>query len=308
MIIRCLFTGALALGTFVSSPVLAAPAPVAPLAATASRDLETFIVRGRAAHPEAFRAVAKLRDEVPVLARKARGGKVNVRALLVAQGRTALPAVLAELRDGPEATTGTWLAPTATSWVIGLVETAGHWGDAAALPILEGLVAHPQAKVEIAAAAVRAMGAIGTDDAEKRLEGVFAAHPEARAALAPAFGECRRIAMARFLVRALEGASPAEQAPIVKALGQVGSSWPWQTPALVKRGEGNDVRRLVFDTLLARYAQADTALRRGIVDALWLVDWPEGPARARAQAATNAAFAPAYDDLAATLAKSPLRR
>ncbi len=308
MIIRCLFAGALALGTFVSSPVFAAPAPVAPLAAPAARDLETFIARGRAAHPDAFRSVATLRDEVPALARKARGGKVNVRALLVAQGRTALPAVLAELRDGPEAASGSWLAPTATSWVIGLVETAGHWGDGAAVPILEGLAVHPQAKLEVVSAAVRAMGAIGTDDAEKRLEGVFAAHPESRAALAPAFGDCRRIAMARFLVRGLAEASPADQGALVKALGQVGSSWPWQTPALVKRGEGNDVRRLVFDTLLARYAQADDALRRGIVDALWLVDWPEGPARARAQAATNATLAPAYDDLAAKLAKSPLRR
>jgi hypothetical protein len=292
----------------VSVPASAAPAPMAPLSAVASKDLDAFVARGRATSPESFRSLVKLRDEVPVLARKARGGKMNVRALLVAQGRTALPAVLAELRDGPEATPGSWLAPSASSWIVGLIETAGHWGDPVAVPVLEALAMHPQAHVDIAAAAVRALGAIGTDDAEKRLEAVFAAQHDKRVAIAPALGDCRRIAMARFLVRGLEGANVDEQLALVKALGQVGSAWPWQTPSLVKRGEGNDVRRLVFDTLLLRYGQATDAQRSGLVDALWLVDWPEGPARARAEGAKNASATQAYEALALKLAKSPLHR
>jgi hypothetical protein len=98
-----------------AAPVAASPVPMAPIAAASAKELEALVAKARAARPESFRAVAKLREDLPGMARKARAGKVNVRALLVAEGPKALPAILEELREGPEATPGGRLAPTAHS-------------------------------------------------------------------------------------------------------------------------------------------------------------------------------------------------
>ncbi len=286
----------------------ASPTPLAPIAAPAARDLDALVAKARVANPESFRAVAKLRDEFPTLGRKARSGKVNVRAMLVAQGKAALPAVLAELREGPEATPGGWLAPTITSWNVGLLETAGHWGDPIAVPVLEAAALHPKANPEVVAAAVRGLGMLATDDAAKRIEGIFDAQASMRARLAPAVGSCRRLVTARFLVTRFDGARGAEASALAEGLGQVASAWAWKTPELEKRGEGNDVRRAAFEALLGRYGAADASLRTSIVDALWLVDLPNGPALARAASAKTPAAAAVFEDLAKKLEKSPLRR
>jgi hypothetical protein len=291
-----------------AAPVAASPVPMAPLAASSAKELEAVVAKARAARPESFRAVAKLREDLPAMARKARAGKVNVRALLVAEGPRALPAILAELQEGPEPTPGGRLAPIARAWAIGLLEAAGHWRDPSAIAVIEAAAAHPSAEPEVVAAAARALGAIGTDDAERRLEALFEGQPQKRRALAPAMGACRRVAMGRFLAKALESASTDEAPAVVEGLGQVASAWPWQTPELVKRGEGNDTRRVAFEALLGRYARAEGALRSGIVDALWLVDWPEGSALARARAEREPASKAAYLELAQKLEKSPLRR
>ncbi len=287
----------------------AAPAPLAPMTADASAALEGLIARGRVANPESFRTLAKLRDEVPVLARKARSGKINVRALLVVQGKGALPAILGELRDGPEASPGGWHAPGATSWTIGLLEAAGHWREPASAPVFEAVALHPRAEVAVAAAAVRALGALATDDAVRRLESIYAARGDLRQALAPAMGECRRLAMVRFLAQKLEGALPADAAPLVMGLGQAASAWPWHTPALEQRGEGDAARRMAFDVLVGRYASADEALRPAVVEALWLVDLSDGPSLVRGRNVTpRSPAAAALAELATKLEKSPLRR
>ncbi len=291
-----------------AAPAAASPVPLAPLSAASAKEFEALVAKGRAASPDTFRAVARLREGLPAMARKARAGKVNVRALLVAEGAKALPAILAELRDGPEPTPGGRLAPTARSWAIGLLEAAGHWRDPVAIPVLEAAAAHPSAEPEVLAAAARALGAIATDDAQRRLEALYESQPSKRRALAPAMGACRRVAMGRFLAKAFAAAQGPEAAAVAEGLGQVGSAWPWQTPELAKRGEGTDTRRVAFDALLGRYATAESALRSSIVDALWLVDWPEGPARARARAAGEPSAKAAYLDLAQKLEKSPLRR
>jgi len=291
-----------------ASPAGASPVPMAPIASASAKELESLVAKARTARPESFRAVAKLREDLPGMARKARAGKVNVRALLVAEGVKALPAILAELREGPEPTPGGRLAPTSRSWAIGLLEATGHWRDPVAIPVIEAAAAHPSAEPEVVAAAARALGSIATDDAERRLEALYEAQPQKRRALAPAIGACRRVAMGRFLAKALEGSVAEEAQAVVEGLGQVGSAWPWQTPELVKRGEGNDTRRVAFEALLGRYARAEGSLRAAIVDALWLVDWPEGPALARARAERDPAAKAVYLELAQKLEKSPLRR
>lgn len=297
---------AIALGA--PDSALASSTPLAPLAAPVERELDAFVTKARVANPETFRAVAKIRDELPTLGRKARSGKVNARALLVSLGKKALPAILAELRGGPEATPGGWLAPTITSWNVGLLEAAGHWRDPIAVPVIEAAALHPNARAEVVAAAVRSLGSFATDDAAKRIEGIYGAQPALRASIAPAAGSCRRLVTARFLVSRLEEARGAEAEAIAQGLGQVASAWAWKTPELEKRGEGNEVRRVAFEALLGRYADAEARLRTTLVDALWLVDLPNGPARARAAVATTPLVAAALEDLAKQLEKSPLRR
>jgi hypothetical protein len=297
-----------ALALVVAPEVSATPTPLAPIAAPAARDLDVAIAKARTANPESFRAIAKLRDELPTLGRKARSGKVNVRALLVAQGKAALPAILAELREGPEATPGGWLAPTITSWSVGLLETAGHWGDPIAIPVLEAAALHPRANPEVVAAAVRGLGMLATDEAAKRVEAIFEVQASMRTKIAPAVGSCRRLTTARFLGGRFAGARGAEAVAIAEGLGQVASAWAWKTPELEKRGEGNDVRRGAFEALLGRYEAADPSLRKAIVDALWLVDLPNGPALARGASVTTPASAAVFEALAKQLEKSPLRR
>jgi hypothetical protein len=286
----------------------ASPTPLAPLAAPAAREVDALVAKARVANSETFRAIAKLRDDLPTLGRKARSGKVNVRALLVAQGKEALPAILAELREGPEAAPGGWLAPTITSWSVGLLETAGHWGDPVAVPIIEAAALHPRANPEVVAAAVRSLGMFATDDAAKRIEGIYEAQAAMRAKIAPAVGSCRRLVTARFLVSRFGRARGADAAALAEGLGQVASAWAWKTPELTRRGEGNDVRRVAFEALLGRYVEAEASLRSSIVDALWLVDLPNGPALARAASAKTPATAAVLEELAKKLEKSPLRR
>lgn len=296
------------LALLASAPLHASPTPLAPMAAPALRELEGVIAKARVANPETFRAVAKLRGELPALARKSRSGKVNVRALLVAQGKAALPAVLAELREGPEASAGGWLAPTITAWSVGLLETAGYWRDPIAVPVLEAAALHPNANAEVVAAAVRGLALVATDDAAKRIEGIYEAQVAVRAKIAPAVGSCRRLATSRFLAARFERARGAEANALAEALGQVGSAWAWRTPELERRGEGNDTRRAAFDALFARYEAADASLRAAIVEALWLVDLPNGPAVVRGATAKTPASAALLEELAKRLEKSPLRR
>lgn len=307
--IRRTFQGATLVAVLASAaPSAASPVPMAPLAPASAKEIEALVTKARASRPEPFRAVAKIREELPAMARKARAGKVNVRARLVAEGPSALPAILAELHAGPEPTPGGRLAPVARSWAIGLLEAAGHWRDPSAIPVIEAAAAHPAAEAEVVAAAARALGAIATDEAERRLEALFEAQPQKRRALAPAMGACRRVAMGRFLAKALESAGAEDAPAVVEGLGQVASAWPWQTPELVKRGEGNDTRRVAFEALLGRYARAEGGLRSLIVDSLWLVDWHEGPALARARAEREPASRRVFLELAERLEKSPLRR
>jgi hypothetical protein len=141
-----------------------------------------------------------------------------------------------------------------------------------------------------------------------RIVGIYEAQATMRAKIAPAMGSCRRIVTARFLASRFEGARGLDAAATAEGLGQVASAWAWKTPELEKRGEGNDVRRVAFEALLGRYVAADPALRTRIVDALWLVDLPNGPALARTASANTPATAAVFEDLAMKLEKSPLRR
>ena len=298
-----------------SAAAPASPVPMASLSPAAARNIDAFTAKARAANPQIFRSVSKLREELPGLARKARGGKVNVRARLVALGPEALPAVLSELKDGAAPAVGDLLASTNTSWVIGLLETAGHWSNPIAVPVLESVATQPDGSAPVIAAAIRALGELGTmgsEDAEKRLEEIYGRRAGAMPELIESFGYCRRITMARFLLGTLESASngqgEAQRNGLVKALGQVASGWVWETANLAKTGEGNDLRRAVFDALVQRYSHADAAARRVLTDALWLVDLPDGAARVKAHGAKNGTDEAALTELASKLASSPLRR
>lgn len=271
--------------------------------------LAAEIAKAKAAHPDAFLAVAKARAALPELDANKRGRMAQITPMLKALGPGALHAMLEQLAvegGGRGDLTGSaWLA-----WRVSLIEATGMLRDGRAAPVLAAILDSAETDFELVRAAAAALGRLGTDAAAAKLTAMAGARGPKQLAVLAGMGECRRLSAAKALAAAI-GARPDPGAAlhVVRSLGDVGSAWAWRTPIIAQSGEEVATRAEAARALVSAFAAYDGEVRRKAATAILVVDDPSTPAliqAARRGAAPD--LAAALDALAQRFANSPLRK
>ncbi|EYF00958.1 hypothetical protein [Chondromyces apiculatus] len=285
---------------------LLAPSRLAPAERTR---LTADIAAARAAHPEAFKALAEVRRQLPALDESRRGRMASVTPLLKRLGADALYPMLDQLAvEGGargELTETAWL-----TWRVSLLEATGMLRDARTAPVLTAILDAPATDFEVMREAASALGKLGTDAAATKLTALAATEGPKQAAVLAGMGACRRHAVARALAASV--AKTSDQATlrhVVHALGDVGSAWAWKTPVISASGEETATRAEAAKALVSAFVAHDGEVRRAAATAILVVDDPSTPAliQASRQNASPETLA-ALDTLARRFAASPLRR
>jgi hypothetical protein len=269
--------------------------------------LERRIASARAAHPDAFAAVAALRAELPQLDAYKRGRLPSITPALKALGPDALMAMLEEIAVDADPrgdlTDTAWLG-----WRVALLEAVGSLRDPRSAPVLVAVLAGPESDFLVLKSAAAALAKEGTDRVVKKLLDLVAKPNDRRLAVLAGMGHCRRTAVAERLGQALAEAATAHEANVVAhSLGDVGSAWAWETPGVAASGDGDATRSTAAQALVDGFvAFDDAAVRKTITQAVLVVDWHETPAMiAAARGGADPGTQAALDDLAQSFADSP---
>jgi HEAT repeat protein len=262
------------------------------------------IAAARRDDPSAFTALAAVKSRVPELDRKKRGRLAAVTPLLRALGPRALLPMLDEATRPETTLTGT----ARTAWRVGLLEAVGALRDPRATPVLRQLIAE-ESEVAVIRAAAGALGNLGDLEAVQALTALATTRGPKQLAVIAGMGECRRLPAARTLAGLLARRPGEELAlALVKALGELGTAWAWETPRLAALAEGAAVRALAAGALLDAFVRYDRHVRDAAATGILLVDAPRtleliGRARAGAPRALQAEL----DRLSRRVERSPLR-
>jgi hypothetical protein len=232
-------------------------------------NLDTEITAERKAHPEAFQAVAAVIASADARDLKKRGLYAATAPLL---HNVSLLALLEPLAF-PERFSMPSREAARISLRAGLLEAAGALRDPKAAPLFREVLAGASEYYEVRAAA-EALGKLGIEsDVANLAQRVKTASPLQNAIIA-GVGDCRKVA----IVEAL-GAVPTDNETtarlIANALGRIGSSWAWETPALRALPEGPAVRAAAAKQAIHVYLATDGSTRATAADALTTVAWPQ---------------------------------
>ncbi|MBI4702451.1 MAG: hypothetical protein HY744_15135 [Deltaproteobacteria bacterium] len=286
--------------------VLIGPEALAP---SARATLVAQIEQARGQAPLPFDQLARVREELPALDAAKRGRLASVTPILKSLGRAGLLPMLQELavsaRPRGELRASAWLA-----WRLALVEAVGMLRDLRAALVLEAIVDQGPSEPPLVQAAVEAFAKLGTDAAAAKLVALSRTAGPKQPPVVAGMGQCRRRAVAERL-SGLVATRPAPGLALhaVRALGDVGSAWAWQTPAVAASGEEQAVRAAAAEALLgAIVAYEDPEVRRVATQAILVVDHPQTQQmiEARKQGASSELRA-ALDEVARRFARSPLR-
>ena len=296
------------LSMFVAVQTSAAGLVVDPRSVAGGDELAAQIAAARAAHPDVFAIVAQVKATADKLDASKRGGRVAPMARTFKQlGPDALWPMLEVLafdgREGPTTDGGR------LSLAVGLLEAVGVLQDGRAAPVLEAIVSVESANPVVTRAAAEAYGFLQTDAVAARLIALGrGSGPHARA-VREGMGSCRRVVIARALADALAVATDVrEQVELSRALGDVGNSWAWQTPAVTTRSEERDVKLTAARGLLTSYIERTGEARQAASNALLVVDSKDMPALiAAAVARGSAEQRAALQALQARLERNPVR-
>lgn len=236
------------------------------------------IGKARAERPAAFRNVDDVLSAVPELDRRKRGRFATISRELAALGPDALMPMLERLAvDGPARG-----KLTDTAWLtlrMGLIEAVGMRRDPVAVPVLWKIY-EQESDYYVVRSAAEALGRIGTDDAAAALIKLARTRGPKQLAVLSAIGDCRRTVVARGLEEFLRSSPEYEATRLaIRALGDVGNSWAWETPAVKKTGEGAVVRSTAAKALVDAFARhhRDEVLRIAAQKALLVVADPATP-------------------------------
>jgi len=264
----------LALGLALSLPVAAAPSSPAVLARVPA-PFEAEVVAARARDPAAFARVTAAQRR---LAEGAPGGRRAATATLALR-RQGVAEIWPLVAAVAEATSAPASGGTEVEIELGLVEALGASRDPRARPALEAWLARHRGDPRRTRAGAAALGRLGDDAAVVALLDLAARAPDDLALLS-GLGECRRLPVAEHLARALAASpDPARARVVVRALRDVAGARVWRTPAVRASGEGDAVRSLAVDALLAAAFTASPALSGDLAQALVAIDHPETAAR-----------------------------
>jgi hypothetical protein len=268
-------TMALALSTAADAHadgVLIGPAALTPAARQA---LEREIGQARAVDPAAFSLLDALRAELPALDKNKRGRLASVTPSLKAMGKRALMPMLAELALDADPR-GKLTASAWQAWRVSLLEAVGSLRDARSRSVLMAIVGSGLDDALLIRAAAGALGKEGSDAAAQKLIALEKSLRGAqRRALIAGMGHCRRRAVAHHLADVMTNTTdPRDAKSLSRALGDVGSAWAWETPAVRKTGEEHATRSAAAEALIDGYVAFDDAeLRELFTQAVLVVDW-----------------------------------
>jgi hypothetical protein len=271
------FAASLALAAFLAGPASLAETPVkatnslvsVAIGADVRTNLEAGIAAEKQAHPEAFRTVAAVVASADARDQKKRGLYAATAPLL---HNVSLLALLEPLAF-PERFAMPSRDAARISLRAGLLEAAGALRDAKAAPLFREVLASSSEYYEVRAAA-EALGKLGIEsDVVNLAQRVKTASPLQNAIIA-GVGDCRKVA----IVEAL-GTVPTDNETtarlVANALGRIGSSWAWETPALRSLPEGPAVRAAAAKQAIRVYLATEGATRATAADALTTVAWPQ---------------------------------
>ncbi len=270
--------------------------------------LQAQVASTRAASPKSFAQLRALRTQLPELDQKKRGRVVVIVPSLVALGVDGLLPMLDALMLTADAHHDLSDQAFAT-WRAGLVEAVGRLRDERALPHLKSILgsgSHESATTRVAAG--RAIGQLRSETAISALTSA-ASDANAREAAVVGLGEARRVIATAYLASVLEGErqdTPLLRASL-KALGQAGSSWAWDTLGGATTGEGDQVRQLAAKALLEAWMRLAGEAREEAVVAMSMTEYRELPTMIAALKGNKGADVEAISRLHARVQRLKLR-
>ena len=260
----------------------------------------------RAAEPSAFAAIrgvqscraevySQFRKPEPECSRELRGLGKDV--LLPMLDALAFEAPLEPASSAKEKHAFAW----------GLLRAVGVLRDERAAPVLKS-VFEQSSDPALRNEAAQGLGRLGRDAELAVLGQHLGAQDPLRLAAIEGLGECKRLEAAQKLANVLNShPEDATSAIVARALGHVASSWAWEALARTKKATPEQalvVRTEAAKALAAAYAWAGVKTREEIAHALHMAEHPNTQALlAQARASADSRTAPAYDALAARLAR-----
>jgi hypothetical protein len=215
-------------------------------------------------------AVLRAQERVIQMDLRRRGRVIPAARVFKSLGPEALVPMLEQLRADDA---GGPLRPSARRAVrVGMIEAIGALRDPRAQPVLIGLLSGAEEDPAVARAAANALGMLATDEAAGVL--IAASKPGAphRDEVLAGMGSCRRVSAARALAEALDSRpAPRLAAAIMTSLGEIGSSWAWQT-GLPHAEEEPAVRATARAALERALRGYEGAAQQSARDALRLLD------------------------------------
>jgi HEAT repeat protein len=280
------------------------------LSSSARNTLQREVTKARSADASAFSTLAQVRGDLPDLDANKRGRLASITPMLRAMGKRALLPMLEELALNAQPR-GALTSTAWRAWRIALLEAVGSLRDKRSGPVLVAVLESSENDFLVLRAAAQALGQLSTDGAAQKLidmSGNFSG-VRRRAALA-GLGHCRREVSAEHLAQVLSATTSHRDAEILaRALGDVGSAWAWETPAVKKNGaEENGTRSRAAESLIEGFLAFDDAeLRELFTKAILVVDWQGTKALiAAARKGQSSSARAALDELERRFDDSPL--
>ncbi len=237
------------------------------------------ISAARLADAAPFDRLAELRDQLPDRANRSRGRYPPLVRILKAMGPQGLLPMLEQIAVAAppqgELPDRVWMA-----WQVALVEAIGSLRDHSTEPVLWAVINSRQAELMVLEATAAALAKLGSDRVAQRLISLSAgADSSRRRAVLAGIGHCRRTEVARHLADLLATGPDQEIALLAtESLGNVGSAWAWQTPAVARYGEEEAATRLIAaQALLEAYLAYDGEVRTLAAKAILVVADPHTP-------------------------------
>lgn len=260
--------------------------------------------------PELFEHTSLVKERVSQANRRRRGSLAHVAPIFRSLGPDALLPMLYMIATDEPLESGLSLR----AWVAyrgGMIEAVGRLRDPRSAPVLWAVLDGPDNNAVIIRAAAEGIAKLG-DDAhlEKLIERTATASVEHRPLYVAALGSARRRASATLLAELAQGFDAADtQVAAVRALGDVGNHWAWQTSQVAASGEQEEVQAIATHALLKVYLHAPRALSDEALKSLMLINFASAPAlveQARKSATPEQLVR--IDVLSRRLANNPLNR
>lgn len=241
----------------------------ADLAPAERASLESLVASAKRSNPAAFKAIRDVKGIRPEHYRNLRNPIPEAGRELRRMGADALLPMLEALVLSAPPTDGL-AEQERRAYAEGLLSAVGYLRDARSSAALRAVFERAQESWALRGAG-RSMGRLCDAASFRRLEGALA-ETSRRAAAIDGLGECRSLASAELLAAALDASNSSEDsAMLATALGNLGSSWAWESLGASRAAEGLKVRERIADAIVKSFARHGLAVRASHRGALGMV-------------------------------------